>query len=84
MTTTPFFCARPCRAWRPPCGFGPLSWCRQREELRGLARVALTSSVDPRDRERALERGARAVRSRAPDVLELGETVAEILDRWAR
>lgn len=65
-------------------GFGLLAWCRQREELRGLPRVALTSSVDPRDRERALELGARAVHSKAPDVLELGETVAEILDRWAR
>jgi CheY-like chemotaxis protein len=65
-------------------GFGLLSWCREREELRGLPRVALTSSVDPRDRQRALELGAQAVRSKAPDVLELGETVAEILDRWAR
>jgi CheY-like chemotaxis protein len=65
-------------------GFGLLSWCREREELRGLPRVALTSSVDPRDRERALELGARAVRSKAPDVRELGETVSRILDRWAR
>lgn len=63
-------------------GFHILEWCRDREELRDVPLVVLSSSVNPAHRERSLELGARSFHSKPPDVVELGETVGSILERW--
>lgn len=63
-------------------GFQILEWCRERPELAGVPRVVLSSSVNPSHEERALELGARSFHSKPPDVVELGETVGRILERW--
>ena len=63
-------------------GFDVLEWAGGREELEGIPVVVLSSSVNPHDRSRSLELGARSFHSKPPDVAELGETVGRIVRRW--
>jgi len=63
-------------------GFEVLEWAATTEEIRGIPWVVLSSSVNPGDRERALGRGAEEFHSKPSDVVELGETIRTILDRW--
>jgi CheY-like chemotaxis protein len=65
-------------------GFGFLEWCRERDGLGDIPLVVLSSSVNPDDRSRSLELGARSFHSKPPDVAELGDTVGRILGRWIR
>ena len=65
-------------------GFEILEWVGGRDELRRVPLVVLSSSVNPNDRRRSLELGARSFHSKPPHVAELGETVGEILRRWVR
>lgn len=63
-----------------------LEWMSDSSEspTRGIPVVVLSSSLDPGDRERSLELGARSFHSKPPDLDELGETVGTILRQWIR
>ena len=63
-------------------GFDVLEWATAREDLRDVPIVVLSSSVNPADRLRSLEGGARSFHSKPPDAVELGRTVGDILSRW--
>ena len=63
-------------------GFAVLEWIRAREDSPTLPVVVLTSSVNARDVDRALELGARAFHTKPGDPAELGRIVGEMVERW--
>ncbi|MEQ8329717.1 MAG: response regulator [Longimicrobiales bacterium] len=64
-------------------GFDVLHWIEDRPDLAGhVPVVVLTSSMNPADRDRALESGASGYYVKPPDVMSLGETIRAILEGW--
>ncbi len=65
-------------------GLDFLEWVSESSDpaTRDIPVVVLSSSLDPGDRKRSLELGARSFHSKPPDLGELGETVGTILRQW--
>ena len=63
-------------------GFAVLEWIRAWEQSPTAPVVVLTSSVNPDDKARALELGAKAFYTKPAGLEELGEIVTEMVERW--
>jgi len=64
-------------------GFEVLEWMEGEGSWGALPVVVFSSSVDPRDAERAFALGARAFKKKPADFRELVDLVGELLARWA-